>query len=130
MDSKNVQKTRFYACLKTKSLYTVIEKMLKTHLKGLCLFVSQQTKIIMLFKIDRFIGRPLDFLILDIYKCPKMDSTRLSFLGSLKNNFVKMQNVFKPFVVRELRGFEMLFFRKNQKIPKKEENCQKPLRHL
>jgi hypothetical protein len=130
MDSKNVQKTRFYACLKTKSLYTVIEKMLKTHLKGLCLFVSQQTKIIMLFKIDRFIGRPLDFLILDIYKCPKMDSTRLSFLGSLKNNFVKMQNVFRPFVVRELRGFEMLFFRKNQKIPKKEENSKKPLRHL
>jgi hypothetical protein len=41
-----------------------------------------------------------------------------------------MQNVFKPFVVRELRGFEMLFFRKNQKIPKKEENCQKPMRHL
>ena len=119
MDSKNVQKTRFYACLETKSLYTVIEKMLKTHLKGLCLFVSQQTKIIMLFKIDRFIGRPLDFLILDIYKCPKMDSTRLSFLGSLKNNFVKMQNVFRPFVVRELRGFKMLFFRKNQKIPKK-----------
>jgi hypothetical protein len=84
----------------------------------------------MLFKIDRFIGRPLDFLILDIYKCPKMDSTRLSFLGSLKNNFVKMQNVFRPFVVRELRGFEMLFFRKNQKIPKKEENSKKPLRHL
>ena len=84
----------------------------------------------MFFKIDRFIGRPLDFLILDIYKCPKMDSTRLSFLGSLKNNFVKMQNVFKAFAVRELRGIEMLFFRKNQKIPKKEENCQKPLRHL
>ena len=81
MDSKNVQKTRFSACLKTKSLYTVIEKMLKTHLKGLCLFVSQQTKIIMLFKIDRFIGRPLDFSNLDIYKCPKMDSARLSFFG-------------------------------------------------
>ena len=30
-----------------------------------------------------------------------------------------MQHVFKAFVVRELRGFEMLFFRKNQKIPKK-----------
>jgi hypothetical protein len=29
-----------------------------------------------------------------------------------------------------LRGFEMLFFRKNQKIPKKEENSKKPLRHL
>ena len=130
MDSKNVQKTRFYACLKTKSLYTVIEKMLKTHLKGLCLFVSQQTKIIMLFKIDRFIGRPLDFLILDIYKCPKMDSTRLSFLGSLKNNFVKMQNVFRPFVVRELRGFKILFFRKNQKNPKKADFYKKPLRHL
>ena len=130
MDSKNVQKTRFYACLETKSLYTVIEKMLKTHLKGLCLFVSQQTKIIMLFKIDRFIGRPLDFLILDIYKCPKMDSVRLSFFVLLKNNFIYCKTIFKAFVVRELRGFEMLFFRKNQKIPKKEENCQKPLRHL
>ena len=84
----------------------------------------------MLFKIDRFIGRPLDFSNLDIYKCPKIDSTRLSFFGLLKNNFVKMQNVFKAFAVRELRGIEMLFFRKNQKIPKKEENCQKPLRHL
>ena len=30
-----------------------------------------------------------------------------------------MQNVFRPFVVRELRGFKMLFFRKNQKNPKK-----------
>jgi hypothetical protein len=33
MDSKNVQKTRFSAGLKTKSLYTVIEKMLKTHVE-------------------------------------------------------------------------------------------------
>ena len=31
MDSKNVQKTRFYASLKTKSHYMVIEKMFKTH---------------------------------------------------------------------------------------------------
>ena len=130
MDSKNVQKTRFYACLKTKSLYTVIEKMLKTHLKGLCLFVSQQTKIIMLFKIDRFIGRPLDFLILDIYKCPKMDSTRLSFLGWLKNNLFVSKIIFKAFVVRELNCFKMLFFRKNQKNPKKADFHQKQLRHL
>ena len=84
----------------------------------------------MLFKIDRFIGRPLDFLILDIYKCPKMDSTRLSFLGSLKNNFVYYKIIFKAFEVRELRGFKMLFFRKNQKIPKKVENSKNPLRHL
>ena len=34
MESKNVQKTRFSACLKTKSLYTVIEKkMLKMHVE-------------------------------------------------------------------------------------------------
>ena len=31
MDSKNVQKTRFSAYLKTKSLYTVIDKISKTH---------------------------------------------------------------------------------------------------
>ena len=31
MESKNVQKTRFYACFETKSLYTVIEKLLKMH---------------------------------------------------------------------------------------------------
>ena len=84
----------------------------------------------MLFKIDRFIGRPLDFLILDIYKCPKMDSVRLSFFGLLKNNFVYYKIVFKAFVVRELRGFKMLFFRKNQKIPKKADFHQKQLRHL
>ena len=48
-----------------------------------------------------------------------MDSVRLSFFGLLKNNFVKMQNVFRPFVVRELNCFEILFFRKNQKSPKK-----------
>jgi len=59
-----------------------------------------------------------------------MDSTRLSFFVLLKNNFIKMQNVFKAFVVRELRGFKMLFFRKKQKIPKKEDIHQKPLRHL
>ena len=59
-----------------------------------------------------------------------MDSTRLSFFVLLKNNFIKMQNVFKACVVRELRGFKMLFFRKNQKIPKKEDFHQKPLRHL
>ena len=84
----------------------------------------------MFFKIDRFIGRPLDFSNLDIYKCPKMDSTRLSFFGSLKNNFVYSKIIFKAYVVREVRGFKMLFFRKKPKIPKKEENCQKPLRHL
>jgi hypothetical protein len=33
MDSKNVQKTRFSACLETKSLYMVIEKMSKTHVE-------------------------------------------------------------------------------------------------
>jgi hypothetical protein len=40
MDSKNVQKTRFYACLETKSLYTVIEKMFKTHVEEFEDFVS------------------------------------------------------------------------------------------
>jgi hypothetical protein len=80
--------------------------------------------------IDRFIWRPLDFSNLDIYKCPKMDSTRLSFFGLLKKYFIKMQNVFKASMVRELRGFKMLFFRKNQKIPKKADFCQKQLRHL
>jgi hypothetical protein len=59
-----------------------------------------------------------------------MDSTRLSFLGSLKNNFVYYKIIFKAFEVRELRGFKMLFFRKNQKIPKKVENSKNPLRHL
>jgi hypothetical protein len=29
-----------------------------------------------------------------------------------------------------LRGFKTLFFRKNQKIPKKTDFCQKQLRHL
>jgi hypothetical protein len=33
MESKNVQKTRFSAGLKTKSLYMVIEKMFKTHVE-------------------------------------------------------------------------------------------------
>ena len=40
MKLKNVQKTRFYACLKTKSLYTVIEKMLKTHVGDFTNFLS------------------------------------------------------------------------------------------
>ena len=86
MESKNVQKTRFYACLKTKSLYTVIDKMLKTHVEEFGDFVSLPLKnrnnnVVLKTMIDRFLERPLDFLILDIYKCPKMDSTRLSFLG-------------------------------------------------
>ena len=34
MDSKNVQKTRFSASFETKSLYTVIEKLLKMHVEG------------------------------------------------------------------------------------------------
>ena len=42
MDSKNVQKTRFSACLKTKSLYTVIEKMLKTHVEAVSLPLNKQ----------------------------------------------------------------------------------------
>jgi hypothetical protein len=67
--------------------------------------------------IDRFIGRPLDFSILDIYKCPKMDSTRLSFFGSLKNKLFISKIVFKASMVRELRGFKMLFFRKKPKNP-------------
>ena len=33
MESKNVQKTRFSACLKTKSLYMVLNKTLKTHVE-------------------------------------------------------------------------------------------------
>ena len=77
----------------------------------------------MFFKIDGFIGRPLDFSNLDIYKCPKIDSVRLSFFVLLKNNFVYSKIIFKAFAVRELRGFKMLFFRKNQKIPKKEDFC-------
>ena len=84
----------------------------------------------MLLKIDRFIGRPLDFLILDIYKCPKMDSTRLSFFGSLKNNLRISKIVFKASAVRHLKGFKMLFFRKNPKNPKKDDFYKKPLRHL
>ena len=86
MESKNVQKTRFYACLKTKSLYMVIEKMLKTHVEEFGDFVylslkNKNNNVVLKTMIDRFLGRPLDFLILDIYKCPKMDSTRLSFFG-------------------------------------------------
>ena len=72
-------------------------------------------------KIDRFHERPLDFSNLDIYKCPKMDSVRLSFFGLLKKYFLIFKNVFKASVVRELRCFKLLFFRKNQKIPKKED---------
>ena len=37
MESKNVQKTRFYACFETKSIYTVIEKLLKTHVETISL---------------------------------------------------------------------------------------------
>ena len=59
-----------------------------------------------------------------------MDSTRLSFFTSLKNNFINSKNVFKASVVRDLRGFKMLFFRKKQKIPKKADFYQKQLRHL
>ena len=59
-----------------------------------------------------------------------MDSTRLSFFTSLKKYLYVYKIVFKAFVVRELRGFKMLFFRKNQKIPKKEDFYKKPLRHL
>ena len=86
MDSKNVQKTRFYACLETKSLYTVIEKMLKTHVEEFGDFVylslkNKNNNVVLKTMIDRFHERPLDFLILDIYKCPKMDSARLSFFG-------------------------------------------------
>jgi len=127
MDSKNVQKTRFYSCLETKSPYMVIEKLLKTHVEEFgdftnFLSINKNNNVVLKTMIDRFIGRPLDFSNLDIYKCPKMDSTRLSFLGSLKNNFVYYKIIFKAFEVRELRGFKMLFFIKNQKIPKKVEN--------
>ena len=59
-----------------------------------------------------------------------MDSTRLSFFGLLKNNLFVSKIIFRAFVVRELRGVEMLFFRKNQKIPQKKDFYQKPLRHL
>ena len=97
---------------------------------SLCLSINKNNNVVLKTMIDRFIGRPLDFLILDIYKCPKMDSTRLSFFGWLKKYFVYYKIIFKAFVVRELRGFKMLFFRKNQKIPKKVENSKKPLRHL
>ena len=113
MESKNVQKTRFYACFETKSIYTVIEKLLKTHVETISLPLNK-TK-------QWFHERPLDFLILDIYKCPKMDSTRLSFFMWLKNNLYVSKIVFKASVVRELRGFKMLFFRKNSKNPKKED---------
>ena len=40
MDSKNVQKTRFYACLKTKSLYTVIDKNVKNACRVSLYFVA------------------------------------------------------------------------------------------
>ena len=40
MESKNVQKTRFYASLETKSHYTVIDKMLKTHVEEFEIFAS------------------------------------------------------------------------------------------
>ena len=44
MESKNVQKTHFYACLKTKSPYTVIEKLLKTHVEEFWDFVYLSLK--------------------------------------------------------------------------------------
>jgi hypothetical protein len=86
MDSKNVQKTRFSACLKTKSPYMVIEKLLKTHVEEFgdfsnFLSINKNNNVVLKTMMDRFIGRPLDFSNLDIYKCPKMDSTRLSFFG-------------------------------------------------
>jgi hypothetical protein len=122
MESKNVQKTRFSAGLKTKSLYMVIEKMFKTHVEEFrdftnFLSINKNNNVVLKTMMDRLIGRPLDFSNLDIYKCPKMDSTRLSFLGSLKNNFVYYKIIFKAYVVRELRGFEVLFFRKKPKNP-------------
>ena len=40
MELKNVQKTRFSACLETKSLYTVIDKMSKTHVEEFEIFAS------------------------------------------------------------------------------------------
>ena len=50
MDSKNVQKTRFSACFETKSLYTVIEKMSKTHVETTSMPLNKQKKqIICLF---------------------------------------------------------------------------------
>ena len=86
MDSKNVQKTRFSPCLETKSLYTVIEKMFKMHVEEFgdftnFLSINQNNNVVLKTMIDRFHERPLDFSNLDIYKCPKMDSTRLSFFG-------------------------------------------------
>jgi len=135
MDSKNVQKTRFSPCLETKSLYTVIEKMFKTHVEEFgdftnFLSINKNNNVLLKTMIDRFNERPLDFSILDIYKCPKMDSTRLSFFGLLKNNLFISKIIFKAFAVRVLRGFKMLFFIKNQKIPKKVDFYQKQLRHL
>ena len=79
MDSKNVQKTRFYPCLNTKSPYMVIDKLFKTPVEAVSLPLNK-TK-------QWFHERPLDFSNLDIYKCPKMDSTRLSFFTWLKNKF-------------------------------------------
>jgi len=38
MELKNVQKTRFSACLKTKSPYTVIDKMSKMHVERFSFF--------------------------------------------------------------------------------------------
>ena len=40
MELKNVQKTRFYASLKTKSLYMVIDKISKNACRD-CLFASE-----------------------------------------------------------------------------------------
>ena len=42
MESKNVQKTRFSACFETKSLYTVIDNMSKTHVEAVSLPLNKQ----------------------------------------------------------------------------------------
>ena len=51
MDYKNVQKTRFYPCLKTKSIYTVIEKMLKTHVETASLSLNKNNHLFQDFSI-------------------------------------------------------------------------------
>jgi hypothetical protein len=51
MELKNVQKTRFYACLKTKSLYTVIEKMFKTHVETASLSLNKNNDLFQDFSI-------------------------------------------------------------------------------
>ena len=51
MELKNVQKTRFYHCLKTKSIYTVIEKMLKTHVETASLSLNKNNHLFQDFSI-------------------------------------------------------------------------------